>query len=411
MTDPAALRAALDDILPLVEGPARYLGLERTPVRKPWGSVRLRVVLAFPDAYEIGMSPPGHADPLPPRQPAPRRPRRARLRALAGHGGAPCAPHGVPLYSPRVVPAGARLRPRRHLAAVRAQLRQRPLPPRPGRDPAPGLGAGRRRPAGDRRRPVHRQPRAGGRLLRRLPGRATPRSCSPPSSTPSATPAPRGSAGSSCCAGWPRMPGVYVPRLYRCHGARSEVRRVRWERLDPAAPVPVLTGLGPGLDPADIPPLPLVPSVEVVQDRLGLEVMRGCTQGCRFCQAGYWYRPVREHDPAAAFERMPDQDRRHRLRRGGAALPLHRRLLADRAPGPRPRRPAGAGQGLASACPACAPTPSRSSSPTPCRGCASPASPSPPRPAPTACAGSSTRTSPTPTWWPPPRPRSSGAGT
>ncbi|HEY4230853.1 MAG TPA: TIGR03936 family radical SAM-associated protein, partial [Thermoanaerobaculia bacterium] len=34
-----------------------------------------------------------------------------------------------------------------------------------------------------------------------------------------------------------------------------------------------------------------------VQDRLGLEIMRGCTQGCRFCQAGYWYRPVREIDP------------------------------------------------------------------------------------------------------------------
>ena len=42
----------------------------------------------------------------------------------------------------------------------------------------------------------------------------------------------------------------------------------------------------------------MVPSVEIVQDRLGLEVMRGCTQGCRFCQAGYWYRPVRELDPA-----------------------------------------------------------------------------------------------------------------
>jgi radical SAM family uncharacterized protein len=43
---------------------------------------------------------------------------------------------------------------------------------------------------------------------------------------------------------------------------------------------------------------PMVPSVDIVQDRLGLEIMRGCTQGCRFCQAGYWYRPVRELDPA-----------------------------------------------------------------------------------------------------------------
>ena len=42
-----------------------------------------------------------------------------------------------------------------------------------------------------------------------------------------------------------------------------------------------------------------MPSVDIVQDRLGLEIMRGCTQGCRFCQAGYWYRPVRELDPDA----------------------------------------------------------------------------------------------------------------
>jgi hypothetical protein len=48
----------------------------------------------------------------------------------------------------------------------------------------------------------------------------------------------------------------------------------------------------------------MVPSVEIVQDRLGLEIMRGCTQGCRFCQAGYWYRPVREHDPATVVKTM-----------------------------------------------------------------------------------------------------------
>lgn len=47
---------------------------------------------------------------------------------------------------------------------------------------------------------------------------------------------------------------------------------------------------------------PVVPSVDIVQDRLGLEIMRGCTQGCRFCQAGYWYRPVRELDPDTAAD-------------------------------------------------------------------------------------------------------------
>ena len=56
------------------------------------------------------------------------------------------------------------------------------------------------------------------------------------------------------------------------------------------------------LKPEYYPDKPVVPSVEIVQDRLGLEIMRGCTQGCRFCQAGYWYRPVRELDPADVVE-------------------------------------------------------------------------------------------------------------
>ncbi|PYV85339.1 MAG: TIGR03960 family B12-binding radical SAM protein [Acidobacteria bacterium] len=39
---------------------------------------------------------------------------------------------------------------------------------------------------------------------------------------------------------------------------------------------------------------PIVPVIDIIQDRISVEVMRGCTQGCRFCQAGYWYRPTRE---------------------------------------------------------------------------------------------------------------------
>jgi len=53
---PDEIRAALDDILPGVQKPTRYLGLERNLVRKPWDEVSVRVALAFPDAYEIGMS-------------------------------------------------------------------------------------------------------------------------------------------------------------------------------------------------------------------------------------------------------------------------------------------------------------------------------------------------------------------
>jgi len=51
------------------------------------------------------------------------------------------------------------------------------------------------------------------------------------------------------------------------------------------------------VDALDYPTKPIIPFVEVVHDRISLEVMRGCTRGCRFCQAGMITRPVREKSP------------------------------------------------------------------------------------------------------------------
>lgn len=56
------------------------------------------------------------------------------------------------------------------------------------------------------------------------------------------------------------------------------------------------------LDRNDYPVKNLVPNMKLVHDRYAIEVMRGCTQGCRFCQAGYWYRPNRELEPDAVVE-------------------------------------------------------------------------------------------------------------
>ena len=50
----------------------------------------------------------------------------------------------------------------------------------------------------------------------------------------------------------------------------------------------------PELDYSLIPVRPVIPSMAAVHDRATLEIMRGCTRGCRFCMAGIWYRPVRE---------------------------------------------------------------------------------------------------------------------
>jgi radical SAM family uncharacterized protein/radical SAM-linked protein len=101
--------------------------------------------------------------------------------------------------------------------------------------------------------------------------------------------------------------GVYVPSLLDVTtNARGEVAPVV-----EASQGPYLRAKGvkrhwvDKLDPADYPVNNLVPHVKLVHDRFSVEVMRGCTQGCRFCQAGYWYRPNREisGDDAIAIAR------------------------------------------------------------------------------------------------------------
>ena len=65
---------------------------------------------------------------------------------------------------------------------------------------------------------------------------------------------------------------------------------------------------------------PVVPVLEAVHDRVVVEVMRGCTAGCRFCQAGMWYRPVRERPVDLVVRGRRHAARRDRLRRGLAHL-------------------------------------------------------------------------------------------
>ena len=93
-----------------------------------------------------------------------------------------------------------------------------------------------------------------------------------------------------------RLDGVYVPSFYRVH-YHEDGRIAGFEKLYDEAPDRVLRAFVQDLDKAPYPEKPLVPLIEVAQDRAVVETFRGCTRGCRFCQAGMIYRPVREREP------------------------------------------------------------------------------------------------------------------
>ncbi len=88
-----------------------------------------------------------------------------------------------------------------------------------------------------------------------------------------------------------QIPGLYVPSLYEVsYHKDGTVKEIT--ALD-GAPKVVRKRIVQDMDKSYYPVKTIVPSTEIVQDRVTLELFRGCIRGCRFCQAGYVYRPVR----------------------------------------------------------------------------------------------------------------------
>ena len=88
-----------------------------------------------------------------------------------------------------------------------------------------------------------------------------------------------------------QIPGVYVPSLYDV--VYNDDGTIKSITANEGAPKVVLKRIMRDMDKAYYPTKTIVPSTEIVQDRVSLELFRGCIRGCRFCQAGYVYRPVR----------------------------------------------------------------------------------------------------------------------
>ncbi|MDE6760189.1 MAG: TIGR03960 family B12-binding radical SAM protein [Lachnospiraceae bacterium] len=90
-----------------------------------------------------------------------------------------------------------------------------------------------------------------------------------------------------------KIPGMYVPSMYKVD-YKEDGTIASFEPVREDVPETITKEIVLDFDKAPYPSKPLVPYIKATQDRVTLEIMRGCIRGCRFCQAGMIYRPTRQ---------------------------------------------------------------------------------------------------------------------
>ncbi len=282
----------LDGLLDRVQKPARYAGGELNSVRKDWERTEVKIAFAFPDLYEVGMSHLGlqilyhtvnrRSDTLMERVFAPWKDMEGLMRdqgllLLSLESRRPVGDFDILAFTLQYEMTFTNILNMIDLAGIplRSSGRGQGHPlviaggpcafnPEPLADfiDAFAIGEGE-----DLIHDIIDAYRAGRDLDRRLLLRRL--------------------AG---------IEGVYVPGFYRVrYNSDGTIGSI-----DPAVegvPGKIRKRHVSGFERADYPVNPIVPNMGVVHDRIMLEVMRGCTRGCRFCQAGSIYRPVREKSP------------------------------------------------------------------------------------------------------------------
>ena len=284
----------LEPLLAQIQKPIQYVGGELNAQVKPWDGAAVHWALMYPDAYEVGLPNQGLMilyEVLNERPDA----LAERTYAVWPDLAALMRENGVPQFTVD----GHRSVADFDLLGVSfaTELGYTNLLEALDLAGIPILAVGPRRdpPRRRRRRARRVQPRAGQRLRRlrrprrRRAGRRRHHRRRRGVEGRRAGPA----AGSSC---WPASPGSTAstcPRFYAVsYGADGAIAAVTRTRDDVPARIGKRTVMD--LDEWPYPKTPIVPLAEIVHERMSVEIFRGCTRGCRFCQAGMITRPVRE---------------------------------------------------------------------------------------------------------------------